>query len=259
MVALRVRDLSFQYASGERALDRIDLDVDVGETRAIIGANGAGKSTFLLSLVGVLDAIGSVEVDGTVLSPRTYREVRRLVGLVFQDPDDQLFTPTVYDDVAFGPRNLGVPEPEIAQRVHDALGDVGLFHYDQRMPHHLSFGERKRVAIATVLSMEPQLLALDEPTSNLDPRARRRLIELLDSLPQTKVIATHDLPLVAELADSVSVFHRGRVLKTGPTIEVLTDTSLLDDAELEIDAHLLAQLESRPPRDADSDMDVSRV
>ncbi len=200
---------------------------------ALVGPNGAGKSTLLLHLNGILQGEGSVRVMGQeVIEPHLAR-IRAQVGLVFQDPDDQLFSPTVFDDVAFGPLYAGLSEEEVRRRAAWALAQVGLEGYAERVSHHLSLGEKKRVAIATVLSMRPKILALDEPTAGLDPHTRRRLIGLLKELPQTMIIATHDLELVMEVFPRTVILDEGLVVADGPTDELLTDRRLLEAHGLE--------------------------
>jgi energy-coupling factor transporter ATP-binding protein EcfA2 len=198
-----------------------------------VGPNGAGKSTLLLHLNGILQGDGRVRVMGQRVAEPHLARIRAQVGLVFQDPDDQLFSPTVFDDVAFGPIYAGLPEEEVERRVAWALAQVGLGEYADRISHHLSLGEKKRAAIATVLSMQPDILALDEPTAGLDPRARRKLIELLQALPQTMLTATHDLRLVAEAFPRTVVLDGGRVVADGRTEELLADKDLLDAHGLE--------------------------
>jgi cobalt/nickel transport system ATP-binding protein len=232
-VAVALRGLSFAYPDGQEALRGVSLEVAAGEKVAIVGANGAGKSTLLLHLNGVLKGKGDVRIMGRPLLDGHLSEVRRLVGLVFQNPDDQLFSPTVFEDVAFGPIYMGLPEDEVRRRVERALAQVGMAGYEKRMPHRLSLGERKRVAIATVLAMEPAVLAVDEPTMGLDPRARRRFMELLRTLPQTIIAATHDLYLARDLFPRMIVMDSGRVAADGPTAEILADGALLEQHGLE--------------------------
>jgi cobalt/nickel transport system ATP-binding protein len=233
MTAVRVHNLIYTYPHGHRALNGASFEIAAGDSVALIGPNGAGKSTLLLHLNGILRGQGQVEVFGLSASNGAVKEVRRCVGLVFQDPDDQLFMPTVLEDVAFGPLNLGQSPAEATSRARAALEQVGMENAAERSPHHLSFGERKRVAIATVLAMQPELLVLDEPTANLDPRARRQLIRLLQSLPQTKLIATHDLEMVVELCPRSILLDNGRVVAQGATSELLAAAALLEAHGLE--------------------------
>jgi cobalt/nickel transport system ATP-binding protein len=233
--AIRITRLNYTYPDGTRALDGIDLDLRAGERVALVGPSGAGKSTLLLHLNGVLTGTGLVRILGKPLDGGDMREVRRQVGLVFQDPNDQLFCPTVCEDVAFGPLNLGVPEGEIPRRVEKALRDVGLEQsFGYRSSHHLSFGERKRAALASVLVMEPAILALDEPTSNLDPRNRRHLIDLIAGLPATVLLATHDLEMVLSLCPRTVLMDRGRIWADGETRRLLSDAKLMDQHGLEV-------------------------
>jgi cobalt/nickel transport system ATP-binding protein len=232
---IKVENLSYTYPDGQRALERLNFALRKGESVGIIGPNGAGKSTFLLNLNGILKGDGEVIVAGITLSKNSrggLREVRRKVGLVFQDPDDQLFMPTVYDDVAFGPLNLGLPVEELEERVGQALAAVGLSGYEGRFSHHLSLGEKKRVSLATVLSMNPEILVLDEPTSNLDPKARRQLVKILNSLNHTKIIATHDLDFSLETTERTVLFYQGRIVADGPTKEILSNETLLRQYDL---------------------------
>jgi len=230
---LEARNLRYRYSDGREALRGVDLVVREGERLVLIGPNGAGKSTLLLALSGLIEAEGEVFYRGEPL--RGLRDPRRLeIGVLFQDPDDQLFCLTVYEDVAFGPRQMGLPEEEVRRRVNEALARVGLSGFEDRSPHHLSFGERRRAALATVLSMEPRVLLLDEPTSNLDPRARKELMELLCRIPTTQVIATHDLELAYRVAHRVGVVFEGRVVHFGTPEEVLFDEELLLKNGLEL-------------------------
>ncbi|OAN44883.1 cobalt ABC transporter ATP-binding protein [Chloroflexus islandicus] len=221
---LTITNLSYAYPDGTPALRGIDLVVAAGEKVALLGVNGAGKSTLLLHLNGTLrPASGAIVVDGLPVTAQNLRQIRARVGLVFQDPDDQLFSPTVFDDVAFGPLYMGLAPAEVDQRVQQALQAVGMTGYEQRPPHRLSLGQRKRVALATVLAMQPSLLALDEPSAGLDPRARRELSELLRTLPQTMLVSTHDLALVADVFPRSIVLAEGRVVADEATSSLLAD------------------------------------
>ena len=224
---VRIEKLSFSYPDGQQALSDVDLSIYRGETVALIGPNGAGKSTLLLHLNGILRSNGRVQAFSRPIDDKNLREVRSKIGLVFQNPDDQLFSATVFEDVAFGPINLGCSETEVRQSVARALDWVGMTGYEQRSPHHLSLGEKKRIAIATVLSMNPEILVIDEPTSNLDPRGKWLLTELLKKLSITTIIASHDLQLVKALCQRVVVFDKGRVVADDTTSHILTDMSLL--------------------------------
>lgn len=224
---IQIQQLSYSYPDGKEALRNVSLSVEAGEKIGIVGANGAGKSTLLLHLNGILHSDGSVKVAGMECMKQNLGKIRALVGMVFQNPDDQLFSITVYDDVAFGPRYQGLEKEEIDKRVNDSLASVQMDEYADRNPYHLSGGEKKRIAIATVLSMEPKILVLDEPTAGLDPRARRELIELLRTLPQTLLIATHDLDLVDSIAERMIIMKDGLISADGPTKVLLQDKKLL--------------------------------
>ncbi len=224
---IRIDNLSFSYPDGQQALTDVNLTIYQGETVALIGPNGAGKSTLLLHLNGILHSDGVVKVLGRPVNDKNLRWVRSKVGLIFQNPDDQLFSPTVFDDVAFGPINMGYSEAEVRESVTRALDWVGMTGYEQRSPHHLSVGEKKRIAIATVLSMNPEILVIDEPTSNLDPGSKWSLIELLRGLAITKIIASHDLELVQALCHRAIVLDRGEVIVDGATSHILADKRLL--------------------------------
>lgn len=232
---IEIDNLSYSYPDGHSALKNVTLHLTHGEKIALVGPNGAGKSTLLLHLNGILPRqSGSLSVSGLDVSGRNLGRVRALVGLVFQSPDDQLFSPTVFDDVAFGPIYQGLPADQVRQRVEEALSLVHMSEYAGRVSHHLSVGEKKRIAIATVLSMQPALLVLDEPTAGLDPRARRTLIELLRELPQTMIVASHDLPMVRELLPRTVVMDHGEVVADGPTATLLSDPHLLVEHGLEM-------------------------
>ena len=233
--SLRVTGLSFAYPDGRRALEGIDLTVAPGERVALLGPNGAGKTTLILQLNGVLQpTTGSVQVGELPVTREHLREIRRRVGIVFQDPDDQLFMPTVAEDVAFGPANFGLRGAELEARVHAALAAVGMGEHAARSPLHLSGGQRRRAALATVLSCDPEILVLDEPSSNLDPVARRELAELLLELDQTMLMVTHDLPYALQLCPRSVVLDDGRVVADGPTRDLLTDSDLLAQHRLEL-------------------------
>lgn len=222
-----VNSLSFRYPDGQQALTDVSLTVHRGETVALIGPNGAGKSTLLLHLNGILRSNGVVRVFGQPVDDKNLKWVRSKVGLVFQNPDDQLFSPTVFDDVAFGPLNMGYAEAEVHKLVSRALSGVGMAGYEKRSSHHLSVGEKKRIAIATVLAMDPEIMVIDEPTANLDPGSKWSLIELLGGLKVTKIIATHDLELVKALCPRTVVFDHGAVIIDGATSRILADKKLL--------------------------------
>ncbi|BBZ75251.1 cobalt ABC transporter ATP-binding protein [Mycolicibacterium anyangense] len=233
--AIRVQGLRHRYPDGRVALDGVDLTVAPGERVAILGPNGAGKTTLMLHLNGVLTATsGTVEISGITLDRKTIRDIRRRVGLVFQDPDDQLFMPTVAQDVAFGPANFGVTGEQLAARVHAALQTVSMTEHAERSPAHLSVGQRRRAALATVLACEPEILVLDEPSANLDPVARRELAQTLATLPATMLIVTHDLPYAAQLCERAIVLDRGTVVADDTVTAVLSNTELLAAHRLEL-------------------------
>ena len=233
--AVRVTDLHYAYPDGTVALGGVHLDVAPGERVALLGPNGAGKTTLMLHLNGVLTAShGTVEIGGTVLARNTVREIRRRVGVVFQDPDDQLFMPTLAQDVAFGPANFGVRGAELEARVARALDAVSMTELASRSPAHMSGGQRRRAALATVLACEPEVLVLDEPSANLDPVARRELAETLSGLAATMLIVTHDLPYAAQLCDRAIVMDGGVIVADGPVPDVLSDDDLLAAHRLEL-------------------------
>jgi cobalt/nickel transport system ATP-binding protein len=229
-------DLRYRYPDGREALRGVNLAVDHGERVAVLGPNGAGKTTFVYHLNGLLRGQGRLEVAGLEVEDGTLRELRPRVGLVFQDPDDQLFMPTVREDVAFGPLNMGEPPSAVEARVDETLRSVRMEHVAERPPHQLSMGERRRVAIATVLAMQPQLLVLDEPTANLDPRARRELLEVLTTIERTMLVVTHDLPFAAQLCERAVILSRGRIVADGACTRILADGDLLAAHDLELPA-----------------------
>ena len=229
-----VEGLSFTYPDGTVALRDVSFELRHGESLGLVGPNGAGKSTLLMHLNGTLTAQhGRVRIGDAPVGPGTLRDVRRTVGMVFQNPDDQLFMPLVEEDVAFGPLNLGLEPGAVEERVRAALARVGSEHLRKRPPHHLSGGQKKAVAIATVLAMDPDILVMDEPASSLDPRSRRALIELLKGFEHTKIVASHDLDLVWDVCRRVIVLDGGAVAADGPAGEILADGGLLSAHGLE--------------------------
>lgn len=224
---IEISNLSYTYPDGRQALKDINLDVFTGEKLALVGANGAGKSTLLHHLNGVFTGRGKIAINGLELNKKNLGQIRSCVGVVFQNPDDQLFSPTVFEDVAYGPVYQGFQKSAVHEKVDQALLAVRMSGYADRNPYHLSGGEKKRIAIATVLSMQPQILVFDEPTAGLDPRARRELIELLLELPQTMLIATHDLILVEQLTTRTVLLDQGEIVADGATDAILRDERLL--------------------------------
>ena len=231
--ALEVRDLRFSYHDGLAALRGVSFQMCEGDKVALVGPNGAGKSTLMLHLNGILQGQGEVTVGGKRLTRENLPAVRSMVGLVFQNPDDQLFSPTVFEDVAFGPLHMGLPMHEVEARVEAALESVKMTGFRDRLSHHLSVGEKKRIAIATVLSMDPQVLVLDEPSAGLDPRGRRTLINLLRELPITMLVSTHDMRLVQELFPRTIVMDEGLIVADGRTSDILENEALLTAHGLE--------------------------
>jgi cobalt/nickel transport system ATP-binding protein len=234
---ISISQLSYSYPDGTKALLKLDLEIKATEKVALVGANGSGKSTLLLHLNGVLlPQKGEIVVGENIVNHKNLQGIRNFIGLVFQNPDDQLFMPTVWQDVAFGPMNQGFRGQALSDRITKAMNSVGLDieQYRNRQAHNLSGGEKKRVAIAGVLAMEPQVLAFDEPTAQLDPRSRRQLIQLLKSLPQTQLIATHDLDLALEISDRTVILNQGQIVYDGDTKTALSDSELLEKYSLEL-------------------------
>jgi energy-coupling factor transporter ATP-binding protein EcfA2 len=246
MVAVEVKNLSFQYPDGHAALDGVSLSAAEGETVGLIGPNGAGKSTLLMHLNGILPDVlrdpPAVFIHGLPVVKANLFRIRREVGLLFENPEDQFISPTVGEDVAFGPRQWGRPDAETAEAVRSALADVGLAGFERRSPQHLSNGEKQRVCLAGILVSNPKVLALDEPTRALDPRGRRRLMAILRGVAATQIVATHDLEFVAELCDTAVVLDGGRVVASGPAAEILADETLMLEHGLETPALLKLSL-----------------
>jgi cobalt/nickel transport system ATP-binding protein len=232
---LEFRDVRFRYPDGTAALDGVSFLITHGESVGIVGANGAGKSTLLLHMNGhLLPTSGSVTVGEVPLMKETRPEIRRKVGVVFQNPDDQLFMPTVFDDVAFGPLNLGLPPDRVRERVHEALRRVGALALVDKAPHHLSGGQKSAVAIATVIAMEPDILVMDEPAASLDPKSRRSVIGLLNSFAHSKIVASHDLDLILDVCARCLVIRDGAIVADGPAAEILSNATLLAENNLEL-------------------------
>lgn len=227
-------DLHYTYPDGTIGLCDISFRITHGESVALIGANGAGKSTLLLHLNGCLfPTKGNVLIGHIPVNQKNVKSVRRTVGMVFQDPDNQLFMPTVFDDVAFGPINLGMPEANVEQTVLHSLETVGAAHLIKRPPYKLSGGEKRAVAIAAVLATTPSVLVMDEPSSNLDPRSRKRVINLIRTFEHTKIIATHDMDMALDLCERTIVLHEGKITADGPTVEIFNNDSFLEKNGLE--------------------------
>jgi cobalt/nickel transport system ATP-binding protein len=233
-------NVCFSYEDGTRALAGADIAIRAGEKTALVGPNGAGKSTLLLALSGFIRFTGRVQIAGLDLHRTDIRTVRRQMGIVFQDPDHQLFMPTVEEDVAFGPMNMGLADTELEACVAEALERTGTAHLRKKPAHHLSIGEKRRVAIAAVLSMRPKILIMDEPSSNLDPRGRRNLIDLLKAMPQTLLVAGHDLEMLLELCPSTLLIDQGRIVTQGPTHRLFADRQLMEQHGLEVPGILRA-------------------
>jgi len=232
---VELKNVSFSYADGHQALDNISFLLGHGEAVGIVGANGAGKSTLLSVLTGIqFPQKGEVRIGDLPVNKKTLSQVRRSVGLVFQEPDDQLFMTSVYDDVAFGPRNYNLDEEEVRLRVMEALEEVGITHLKDRPPYKLSGGEKRLAAIAAVISMKPDILIMDEPTASLDPKARRNIMKILKGFNHTKIITSHDLDMIMEMCTRTIVLKKGRIAADGPTMDILKDEELMEECGLEI-------------------------
>jgi len=236
---IEINDLVYRYSDGRQALNRVNLNIAQGESVGIVGANGAGKSTLLLNLMGVLlPTEGQIKVKNMIMNKKNLMSIRKEIGIVFQDADDQLFMPTVYEDVAFGPRNYGYSKEDVEESVKTALDTVEIYHLKDRPPYKLSGGEKRAAAIATVLAMKPEIVIMDEPTSALDPKSRRRFINILTQLKHTKIITTHDLDMVFELCERTIILKEGKIVADGSTKDILSDSKLMDQCDLEIPLRL---------------------
>lgn len=232
---LAIEKLNYAYPDGHQAIRDVNLKIEEGESIALVGANGAGKSSLFKLIIGISEIKdGSIKVGELSVGKKTLKDVRRKVGMVFQNPDDQLFMTKVYDDIAFGPRNELLTEEEVEERVVNALETLSITHLRDRMPHRLSGGEKRVIAIASVLAMNPKIILFDEPTSFLDPQARRNVINTLDALKMTKIIATHDLDMALDICDRVIILHHGSVFADGTVNEILLDENLLSQCHLEL-------------------------
>lgn len=233
--AVEIRELNFTYPDGKPALNNINLDIFNGETIGIIGPNGAGKTTLLLHLNCILKGTGMIKIFGIEANgSKNLKEIRKKVGLVFQNPDDQLFSQTVFDDVAFGPINMGFDKESVITRVKESLNYVNIFGFEEKHPYHLSVGEKKKISIATILSMEPEIFVLDEPTGELDPRSKKNIINILKNIKSTKIIATHDLELVLEICNRVFLLDNGSIVSFGETKSILNNVEILEPHGLEV-------------------------
>ncbi len=236
--AILAQNVSYAYDDGTAALRQINFAIETGEKIALVGPNGAGKSTLLLALSGFVPFQGNIEIAGLPLQNSDIKKIRRNLGIVFQNPDHQLFMPTVEEDIAFGPMNMGLTGPDLETRIQTALDQTGTTHLRPKAAHHLSTGEKRRVAIAAVLSMNPKILIMDEPSSNLDPRGRRNLIDLLKTMPQTLLIAGHDLEMLLEICPSALLLDTGKIVASGPTKDLFANPDLMHPHGLEVPAIL---------------------
>jgi len=251
---LELKDVCFTYPDGTHTLDGISLRITHGESVGVVGANGAGKSTLLLHLNGCLmPSSGTITIGDLDLTVKTRREIRKKVGMIFQNPDDQLFMPRVFDDVAFGPLNLGMDLERVRERVEKALSTVGCLALKDRPPHHLSSGQKSSVAIASVIAMQPDILVMDEPASSLDPRSRRYLINLLKEFRHTKIVASHDLDFILDVCRRCIVIKNGRVMADGKTEEILSNKELLKDNNLELPLSLQSRSASLDSKEVEMD------
>jgi len=238
---IEISNLCYTYPDGKTALENVDLNISEGESVGIVGANGAGKTTLILHINGILreNKGGGIKIIEMEMNDKNVRKIRSKIGLVFQNPEDQLFSPTVFEDVSFGPLNMRLPADEVIKRTSAALEMVEMSGFENRSSHHLSEGEKKRISVATVLSMNPEILVLDEPTSNLDPKHRRELINLLKKICKTIIIVSHDLEAVLELCDRTVLMNRGTIVKDGKTVEIMKDKKLMEENYLECPLSLI--------------------
>jgi cobalt/nickel transport system ATP-binding protein len=234
MLAVKAENLSYSYPDGTPALQEISFTVPEGEKMAIVGPNGSGKSTLITLLNGVRQGKGLLEILSLSLNRSNLPQIKQWVGVVFQNPDDQLFCPTIFEDIAFGPLNQGLPADEVRQRVENALQSVGLEGYQKRSSFHLSFGERKLASLATVVAMDPRIIALDEPTSNLDLSHRRKIIRWLQKNPHTIILTTHDLDMALDTCQRVMILNKGKIVADGRSQELLSDRMILEENDLEL-------------------------
>ncbi len=232
---ISITELAFEYPDGTKAVDDLNLKISEGESVAILGPNGAGKTTLVMHLNGIINIqTGEILIGNKEVTENNLKNIRKEVGIVFQDPEQQLFMPTVYEDVEFGPRNFGFTEQEVEKNVKKALKQVGMYEYKEKAPHHLSFGQKRKVAIATVLASNPNIIVLDEPSSNLDPSSRRELINIVKSLNSTVLLVTHDIPLALELCPRTVVMKSGKLLCDMKTNEFLSNDALMKEARVEL-------------------------
>ena len=236
--AIEIENLSYKYPDGTAALKNINLSVEHGQTLALIGPNGAGKSTLLLAMAGFIKGTGKVLIDGLQINRKNLKKIRTSLGSCLEDPDNQLFMPTLFDDVAFGPLNMGLEAEQVKVRVADALKTVGLTDMADKAPHHLSAGQKRAAAIATILSMSPEIITLDEPDGSLDPRNRNNLIKLLADLPQTLIITTSNMNFAAAIADRAVLLNNGRIIADGDAKKIMSDSKLMTEHGLEVPANL---------------------
>lgn len=226
---IKVKNLSFSYQEGDFRLKNISFKIYEKETVGIIGPNGSGKTTFILNLVGILKGEGEIDVFNMPLNRKNLKEIRKKMQIVFQNPDDQLFSSTVFDDISFGPLNLGLGEEEVIKRVDDALKKIEMIEFKDRVPFHLSFGEKKKISIATVLSMNPEIIIFDEPTQGLDPRSRKGVIEIIKRIDGTKIIISHDLEMIREICSRLILLNNGELIASGEKDKILSNKKLLED------------------------------